>query len=102
MTYWYFLENIKYNHLQIYVIIIKKKIKEVSEVEGDFELTIIKQDNKYMLIILFQDSSKSEFKEFSNYKKLLKFLKMFFKNSIDFQEAIKLLEDFKLKIEGSE
>ena len=72
--------------------------------EGDFELNIVKQNNKFkcMILIHFQDSSKIENKEFLNYKKLIKFLKMFLKSSVEFQDAIILLEEFKSKVEGSD
>lgn len=70
--------------------------------EGDFELSLIKKDNKFKChtIIHFNDSSKIDKQEFSNYKKLLKYLKILLKSSVMFHEAIIDLEESKLK--GSE
>jgi len=69
----------------------------VSEVEGDFELSLIKKNNKFEChtIIHFNDGSKIDKKEFSNYKKLLKHLKILIKSSVKFHEAIIDLKEFK-------
>ena len=67
--------------------------------EGDFELNLIKKNNKFKChtIIYFNDSSKIDKKEFSNHKKLLKYLKNLIKNSVKYQEVIMFLGEFKLK-----
>ena len=76
----------------------------MNELNGDFELSLIKKDNKFECntIIHFNDGSKIDKKEFSNYKKLLKHLKILIKSSVKFQEAIILLEEFRSTIEEGE
>ncbi len=66
--------------------------------EGDFELSLIKKNNKFKChtIIHFNDSSKIDKQEFSNYKKLLKYLKILIKSSVMFHEGIMDLEELNL------
>ena len=73
----------------------------MSDLEGDFDLNIIKKDNKFKchIIFHFKDDSKIDEREFSlgDHKKLLKYLKTLIKSSIIFHEAITLLETFRKK-----
>jgi len=66
---------------------------------GDFELSLIKKNNKFEwnLVIHFNNDSKIDKKEFSvsNYKKLLKKLKSLIKTSIDFHDYMMYLENLK-------
>ncbi len=71
----------------------------MSELEGDFDLSIIKKDNKFKchIIFHFKNDSKIDKREFSlgDHKKLLKYLKTLIKSSVEFHEAIILLEKFR-------
>lgn len=65
--------------------------------EGDFDLSLIKKGEKFEChtILHFSDASKIDKQEFSNHKKLLKYLKNLIKSSVEFHEVIILLEKFK-------
>lgn len=71
----------------------------MSELEGDFDLSLIKKGTKFEChtIIHFKDSSKIVKQEFSNHKKLLKNLKILIKSSVEFHEVVMGLEKFKKK-----
>lgn len=78
----------------------------MSELEGDFDLNIIKKDKKFKchIIFHFKDDSKIDKREFSlgEHKKLFKYLKTLIKSSVKFHEAITLLETFRKENKGSE
>ncbi|KKL69809.1 hypothetical protein LCGC14_2111200 [marine sediment metagenome] len=79
-------------------------MSELNKEKEDFKLTITKKDRNFKCEILIDDEEQIflETKYFSHYKKLIKFLRNFFKSSIQFNEAMNLLKELELKSKGSE